>query len=50
MNKITGELLELAFWVSIVALVFWFVWGFNQWEIEQQTKIIPRDAWRGVRP
>jgi hypothetical protein len=50
MGRITGSLLELIFWIALVALVLLFVWDFTSWEIEQETKIIPRDAWEGVRP
>jgi hypothetical protein len=50
MGRIKKELFELAFWIALVAMVLWFVWDFNRWEIEQETKIIPRDAWEEVKP
>jgi hypothetical protein len=51
MSKTQKEVLELIFWVALVLLVLLFVWDFNRWEIEQETRPSPPvDLLEEVRP
>jgi hypothetical protein len=45
-RRSTKGLLELIFWISLVTIVLLFVWGFDQWEIQEAIKPSPpSDLW-----